>query len=75
MINSKALEKINIAYSKLGFSELHWILDTHSRILFSLFSHNFVTANMSFNLFEDVLARIDEAKEENNRIVYNENIV
>ena len=51
------------------------MLDRYSRILFSLFSHSFITTNVSYNLFKDVLARIDKAKEENNRIVYNENIV
>ena len=49
--------------------------DTHSRMLFSLFSHNFITTNMSCNLFKDILVRIDKAKEENNRIVHNEKIV
>ena len=44
-------------------------------MLFSLYSCNFLTTNVSYDLFEDVLVMIDEAKEENDRIVYNENIV
>ena len=62
MIDSRALETINSAYSKLGFNALHRISDTHSRMLFSLFSHNFVTANISYNLFKDILKKIDDAK-------------
>ena len=47
----------------------------HSRMLFNLFSYNFSTTSVSYNPFKDVLVRIDEAKEENDRIVCNENIV
>ena len=74
-ISSRVLEKISIIYLKLGFSKLHRMLDTHSRMLFSHFSHSFVTTNVRCDLFEDILARIDKAKEENDRIVCNENIV
>ena len=49
--------------------------DTYSRMLFSLFSHNFVTTNVTYNLFKDIITRIDKAKEENDRISYNKNIV
>ena len=44
-------------------------------MVFSLFSYAFITADMSCNLFKDVLTRIDKAKEENDRIVHNKNIV
>jgi len=47
----------------------------YSRILFSLFSHNFITTDLSCDIFKDILARIDKAKEKNNRIVFDENKV
>ena len=62
-------------YLKLGFNVLQRILDTYSRILFSLFNYNFVTADMNYNLFKSILEKIDNAKKKNDRIVCNEEIV
>ena len=47
----------------------------HSRMLLSLFCHNFITTNMSYDIFEDILIRIDDTKEKKDRIVFDENIV
>ena len=49
--------------------------DVYSRMLLSLFSHNYITADLGCNVFEDILVRIDNAKEKNHRIVINKNIV
>ena len=59
----------------MGFNKLHRMSDTYSRIMLSLFSHNFITTNISFDLFQDMLARIEDTKKKNARIVFNDNIV
>ena len=69
------MEIINSIYSKLGFNVLHRISDIYSRILFSFFSHNILTTNISYNLFEDILENIDDAKKKNDKIVFNKKIV
>ena len=73
--DSRTLDTINSVYLKLNFNVLYKISDTHSRMLFSLFSHNFVTTNMSYNLFEIIFEKIDNAKKKKNRIVFDKKIV
>ena len=47
----------------------------YSRILFSLFSYNFIITYISCNLFKYVLKKIDDTKKKNDRIVFDEKIV
>ena len=36
----------------MRFNKLYKMSDTHSRMLFSLFSYKFITTNLSCNIFE-----------------------
>ena len=74
-IDSKVLEIINSIYSKMRFDKLCRMSDIHSRILLSLFSHNFITTNLNCNIFENILARIDDSTDKIDKIVFDENIV
>ena len=58
--DARALEKINDAYSKMGFPQLCKMSDTHTRMLLSLHSHNFISGDICYDVFKDVFgSRID----------------
>ena len=59
--DKRALKKINQAYSEIGFVELHKMADVHTRMLFSLYSHNFISADICYNMFKEIFdQRIEE---------------
>ena len=56
----------------MGFKELSEMLGTPARILFSLFSYDFIAANLACDEFKSVLERI---KASNNEIALDEKII
>ena len=71
--DERALKKINIAYSDIGFVELRKMVDVHVRMLFSLYSHNFISTDICFDIFKEIFdQRMEEFSEE---IVFNEDFI
>ena len=63
--DKRALKKINQAYSEMGFVELCKIADVHTRILFSLYSHNFISADIYYDMFKEIFdQRIEKFSDE-----------
>ena len=62
--NEKIRSIINRSYAALGFPTLISLSDTHVRIIISLFSHCFISSEMSYETFQLVLDAIDDDKEE-----------
>ena len=56
----------------MRFEELSELLSTQARTLFSLFSHNFIAANLVCDEFKGVIQRIEAS---NNKIVLDEKII
>ena len=52
--NIRALQKINQAYLEMGFVELRKIADVDTRILFSLYSYNFISAYICYDMFKEI---------------------
>ena len=62
--DTRALEKINVVYSEMGFNQLCTMSDTHTRMLLSLQSLNFISADMRYDTLKDVYGpRIDSQED------------
>ena len=62
--DTRALDKINSAYSEMGFTQTRKMSDTHTRMLLSLHSHNFISGDLCYDLFKDIFGpRIDALDE------------
>ena len=49
----------------MGFIELSKIADVHTRMLFSLYSYNFISTDICYNVFDEIFVhRIEEYPEE-----------
>ena len=70
--NPQAQEVINEIYSEMGFATLGTMSATHTRILLSIFSHCFINADLSFDIFRSILEKFNSNEEE---IVYDKNII
>ena len=62
--NERALELINDAYSKIGFSALNNASDSQARAVFSLHSHNFISTDTVCDVFTKVIDKIEKLQEE-----------
>ena len=57
----------------MGFVELRKMADMHTRMLFSLYSHNFISADICYDMFKEIFdQRIEEFSDE---IVFDENFI
>lgn len=63
--NSKVHSLINDAHAKIGFTPINKMTDTQVCILFSLFSHCFISGETSYLSFYRVLDRIYEYAKNN----------
>ena len=70
--NPQAQEVINKTYSEMGFATLGAMSDTQTRILISIFSHCFINADLSHEIFRSILDKLDSLE---NEIVYDDNIM
>ena len=70
--NPQAQEVINESYSEMRFATLGTMSNTQTRILLSIFSHCFINADLSFEIFWDILDKLDSVEDD---IVYNEKIM
>ena len=67
------MKKINQAYSEMGFVELSKMADVHTRMLFSLHSYNFVSANICYDMFKKIFdQRIEEFSK---KIMFDEDFI
>ncbi len=48
----------------MGFATLGTMSDTQTRILISIFSHCFINADLSFEIFRDILGKLDGGEDE-----------
>ena len=67
--NKRALAKINTAYEVMGFERLCAMSDSYTRILFSLFSYNFVSGDIYYKAFNKVINQ--RMKEARDNLVFN----
>ena len=51
--DTRALEKVNVVYSKIGFNKLCKMTNTYTIMLFSLHSHNFISADICYDMFKE----------------------
>ena len=71
--NKRAFKKINTAYLDIGFVELHKMVDMHTRMLFGLYSYNFISTNICYDMFKEIFdQRMEEFSEE---IVFDEDFI
>ena len=70
--NPQAQEVINEIYSEMGFAILGTISAIQTCMLLSIFSHCFINADLSFDIFRRILEKFDSDEEE---IVYDKNII
>ena len=57
----------------MGFVELCKMADIHTRILFSLYSHNFISTNIYYDIFKEIFdQRIEEFSD---KIVFDEDLI
>ena len=56
----------------MGFATLGTMSDTQTRILLSIFSHCFINADSSYEIFRSILDKLNSFEDE---IVYDENII
>ena len=57
----------------MGFVELHKMADMYTRMLFSLYSHNFISADICYDMFKEIFnQRMEEFSEE---IVFDEDFI
>ena len=61
--NEQVRRRINEVYTDLGFPTLLHLSDTHVRIIISLFSHSFISGEISCEIFNSVLNRLDDSPE------------
>ena len=54
-VDKRATNAMNAAYSAMGFNKIKTFSDTHMRIIFSLYSHYFLAADLSHSTFADCL--------------------
>ena len=54
-VDSRALQVINRAHSAMGFNQLKMLSDAHVRMVISLFSYCFVTAELTYDTFDHCL--------------------
>jgi len=51
------LKKINKAYLEIGFVELRKMSDSHARMLFSLYSYNFASTDICYDMFNEIFSQ------------------
>ena len=54
-VDKRAIDVINAAHSAMGFNKIKTFSDAHMRIMHSLYSHCFLTADLSHSTFIDCL--------------------
>ena len=62
------MNKINSAFSPIGFSFLRKMIDTQSRIFFSKYSNTFSTYDIPYSDYRKILKVIEEA---DSKVEYN----
>ena len=71
--NERALAKINDAYEEMGFERWCTMSDSHTRMIISLFSHNFVSGDICYSAFNKVINQ--RMKAAGDKLVYDEELL